>query len=801
MLLFRLDHQQQSKGLFSNAMQNKGQLNKIFGGKIRFGLIPVLLLLLVMNAAYKQDEHPIRPRNPWAIRSVLDLKPRMLTLALDSALFVSYDLSTASLYKVWKGGVSLDGAVYTAKKDIQPTSWGATYFTDSASQFRWFVEKGGKQLTSRIENRGYLFRNGQIFLKHILIINERDTVLVEERPEFVRSKTGQPGLERLFKTGNTPESINISLASKDTSVVLARNAETIWSSFYSELPKQFPPKIHLEALPPYKIVLQKSDCLTCHEIDETAVGPSFKQIAERYPKEKTAVTYLLNKVKHGGTGAWGNGVMNPHPLLTDTEITTVLDYVFTLKPKVAAIETSERQNVKSKVRPVKPGFGAALEGVHPSYNLTTLHNETFKPKVGAMAFMADGRLLVTTWDTIGGVYAVDGLKSGDPSKIKTKLIASGLAEPLGIEVVDEEIYVLQKQELTKLIDWDKDGVIDEYRTICNKWQVSADFHEFAFGLVYKDGYFYVALSMAMRLKPTQIQLQDRGRVIKISKNGSYQWINYGLRTPNGIGLGIDNEIFVTDNQGQWLPGNKLIHVQKGQYFGMGWGLLGSKATPAVTPPAIWLPQNEIANSPTEPVLMKDGPYKGQMLHGDMGHGGIKRDFLEKVNGAYQGAVFRFSQGFEAGVNRMRWGPDGGLYVGEIGMLGGGWSWKDKLYGLQKIKYNGKSTFEMLAIRAKSKGFEIEFTQPIKDKINLNDLTLQQWWYLPTPAYGGPKQDLTDLSVSNLTISKDRKKIYLEIPGLKKGHVVYFRLPDDLKSEGGSQLWSSEAWYTLNEIPL
>ncbi len=780
----------------------KSQFSEKCGNKCKLGILPIALLLLLMNAGYKPDRHPFRPRTPWAIRSVLDLKPRMLTLALDSAMYVAYDLSTASLYKTWKGGISLDGAVYTAKKDIQPSSWGSSYFTDTTSSFKWTAQRSGKDVPLRVENKGYLFRNGQIFLNHILILNEQDTVFLEERPEFLRSKNGKPGLERMFKTRNTPASTHISIASKDTSIRLNHNAETRWATYYHELPRQYLPKIKTESLPPHKLILQKSDCLICHEIDEPAVGPSFKQIAERYPKEKTAFSFLVNKVKQGGTGSWGNGVMNPHPLLSDQEISTVLDYIFTLKPKVVTAEAGTSNNkAKDKVRPVKPGFGAALEGVHPSYDLSTLHNENFKPKVGAMAFMPDGRLLVTTWDTVGGVYAIEGLKTNEASQIKPKLIASGLAEPLGIEVVDGEIYVLQKQELTKLIDLDKDGIIDEYRTVCNTWQVSADFHEFAFGLVYKDGYFYVALSMAMRLKPEELQLQDRGRVIRISRNGSYEWVNYGLRTPNGIGLGIDNEIFITDNQGQWLPGNKLIHVKSGhKYYGMGWGLLGSKAAPEVTPPAIWLPQNEIGNSPTEPVLMRDGPYKGQLLHGDMGHGGIKRDFLEKIKGEYQGAVFRFSQGFEAGVNRLRWGYDGALYVGQIGMTGGGWSWKEKLYGLQKIKYNGKSTFEMLAIRAKAKGFEIEFTQPVKGHINLNELTIQQWWYEPTPAYGGPKKDLTDMKVSKIEISKDRKRVYLEIPGLKKRNVVYFRLPDHLQSEGGNGLWSSEAWYTLNEIP-
>ena len=172
-------------------------------------------------------------------------------------------------------------------------------------------------------------------------------------------------------------------------------------------------------------------------------------------------------------------------------------------------------------------------------------------------------------------------------------------------------------------------------------------------------------------------------------DGTHEWINYGLRTPNGIGLGVDNELFVTDNQGEWTPANKLIHVKQGEFLGMMWGLPdGPESSPAIAPPAIWLPENEIGNSPSEPILIHNGPYKGQMLHGDVTHGGIKRDFLEKINGQYQGAVFRFTQGLEAGVNRLAWGPDSALYIGGVGMVGG-WSWKENQYGLEKIKYKGK----------------------------------------------------------------------------------------------------------------
>jgi cytochrome c len=235
---------------------------------------------------------------------------------------------------------------------------------------------------------------------------------------------------------------------------------------------------------------------------------------------------------------------------------------------------------------------------------------------------------------------------------------------------------------------------------------------------------------------------------------------------------------------------------------MRWGHLDSLSDPPpVALPAIWLPEDEIGNSPTEPVLIKDGPYKGQMLHGDVTYGGLQRDFLEKINGDYQGAVFRFSQGLEGGVNRLRWGPDGALYIGVVGMEGG-WSWKEKQYGLQRMKFNGKPVFEMLAVRARQKGFEIEFTEPLEAgrDIRASDFLVQQWWYLPTADYGGPKMDLEKMMIRELKVSTDRKHVYLEIPALKKGHVVYFRLSDDIKSTTGHSLWSGETWYTLNNIP-
>ncbi|MEO6290103.1 MAG: c-type cytochrome [Ginsengibacter sp.] len=764
-------------------------------------IVLIALIIFYLPACNQKSPNIERPRDPWAFRSVLDKKPRMLTLALDSACYVAYDLAHCTLYKVWKGGVMLEGAAYTNKKNVQPTTWGESYFSDSLQKLKWVAEFDGKKDSSQIVSKGYVFKGDHIYLKFELILSTGDTIYIEERPEFVRSETGKPGLERLFKITGSPDGINISLQSADTTLKLNTKKETSLTTYFNPLPAQYPPQLQEEYDSRGKYWMEKSDCFTCHEVDTKTVGPSFHQVAQRYENDKSPHEQLIRKIKEGGSGVWGSSIMNPHPKLTEKEITVMLEYVLSLKPgdKKENNAVPEIKNVQ--VNYVKPGYGAALEGVHPSYDVSTIHKHDFKPRVGGLAFLPGGRLLVTTWDSIGGVYLLDGVETGDTNKITVKRIASGLAEPLGITVVNGKIFVLQKQELTQLIDRDGDEIIDEYRAVCNSWGVSGDFHEFALGLLYNEGHFYVTLGLAMRLMSDEKQKPDRGRTIKIAMDGSYEWINYGLRMPNGIGVGNDGELFETDNQGEWIPANKLIHVKKGLFNGMHWGLPDSLPAPPTAPPAIWLPEDEIANSPSQPILLEDGLYKGQMIHGDVTHGGIKRDFLEKVNGEYQGAVFRFTQGLEAGVNRICRGPDGALYVGGVGMVGG-WSWKEKQYGLQRMKYNGKPTFEMLAVRAKPRGFEIDFTEALKagQEISAADLLIQQWRYLPTAGYGGPKIDLEKLKIERLIISPDRKRVYLDIPGLIKEHVIYLRLPENIQSASGQSLWSSEAWYTLNNIP-
>ena len=202
-----------------------------------------------------------------------------------------------------------------------------------------------------------------------------------------------------------------------------------------------------------------------------------------------------------------------------------------------------------------------------------------------------------------------------------------------------------------------------------------------------------------------------------------------------------------------------MHVQPGAFYGSRSVDFEGTAGLKETLPVVWLPQDEIGNSPSTPIGLDVGPYQGQMIHGEVTNGGIKRVYVEKVNGAYQGALFRFTQGLEAGVNRILWAPNGDLVVGGVGSSGN-WGHIGKLsYGLQSLSFNGNSAFEMLKVSARSDGFEIEFTEPIKEGQNVNaeDFLIQQWRYEPTEVYGGPKLDLENLEAKAFHLSTRSEK--------------------------------------------
>jgi len=478
----------------------------------------------------------------------------------------------------------------------------------------------------------------------------------------------------------------------------------------------------------------------------------------------------------------------------------VLDAACLSTPKGVVRVTSPGPKRRRREVVTAPGDRRPLAAVHPSYDLATVRPDGFEPRVGGLAFLPDGRLAVCCWEPRGGVYLLEGVHGHDRAAIRVKRVAEGLAEPLGLAAIGRRLFVLQKQELTELVDRDGDDVVDEYRCVADGWSVSGNFHEFAFGLVAREGWLHFNLAVAIDPggRSTHPQAPDRGTSLRAHADTErVEFLATGLRTPNGVGLGPDGAVFLTDNQGDWLPCSKLVRLEPGAFYGSRAALPRGSEPPPPIPPVAWFPQNEIGNSPSQPGVFGAGPFDGQLVVGDVTHGGLKRVFLERVGDAWQGTLFRFTQGLEAGVNRLVALPDGRLFVGGIGSTGN-WGQEGKLWhGLQRLTPNGEPSFEMLSVSARSNGLLVTLTEPLHPRCALGEVHVARWRYEPTAEYGGPKVDLKDLAPASVTT--DGRRIFLELERVEPGHVYYVRLPE-LRSAGDRALWSTEAWTTLNAAP-
>ncbi len=416
------------------------------------------------------------------------------------------------------------------------------------------------------------------------------------------------------------------------------------------------------------------------------------------------------------------------------------------------------------------------------------------------------------------------MTADDPSQVKVKVevVADGLYEPCGLCAVGDDLYVSQRKAITKLSDLDHDGFYETHETVAEGWE-GWNYHQFCFGLVHRDGKLYATLSTAMAPPAWEGMGTNaapngpmRGCVLEVDLSSkSVSVIAGGLRAPNGIGLGPDDSLWYLDNQGAWMPTSQLCEVIPGRFYGHHnrtnfvpnlaerfprGGHPSAFVDRPRAPASVLLPHNELSNSPTQPQFIKSGLYAGQMYIGELTGGGIRRVFLERINGQWQGAVFQFTQGLESGVNRLIWGPDGSLFCGGIG-AGGDWNWRGTKFGLQRLSPSGKTAFEILAVRAQSQGFEVEFTKPVDRAwlANAANYTAEQWRYEPTAAYGGPKIDQESLRVVSASPAQDGRRVALQIDGLKSGRCVHLRM--DPVSNEREQIWSTDAWYTLNEIPF
>ena len=76
---------------------------------------------------------------------------------------------------------------------------------------------------------------------------------------------------------------------------------------------------------------KKHNCFACHAVDKKLVGPAYKDVAAKYRADKGAEAKLIDKVKKGGVGAWGQIPMPPNATVPDADLKALVKWVLSQK--------------------------------------------------------------------------------------------------------------------------------------------------------------------------------------------------------------------------------------------------------------------------------------------------------------------------------------------------------------------------------------------------------------------------------------------------------------------------------------
>lgn len=76
---------------------------------------------------------------------------------------------------------------------------------------------------------------------------------------------------------------------------------------------------------------KKHLCMTCHSLDRKLVGPSYRDVAAKYKADKSAEATLLDKLKKGGVGVWGQIPMPPNDKVPEADLKALVKWIMETK--------------------------------------------------------------------------------------------------------------------------------------------------------------------------------------------------------------------------------------------------------------------------------------------------------------------------------------------------------------------------------------------------------------------------------------------------------------------------------------
>jgi putative heme-binding domain-containing protein len=390
---------------------------------------------------------------------------------------------------------------------------------------------------------------------------------------------------------------------------------------------------------------------------------------------------------------------------------------------------------------------------------------------GGHDFFADGSAAVCTMQ--GDVWRVEGLDA-TLRNVRWRRIASGLHHALGLVVAGPSVYVLGRDQITRLVDLNGDGEADFYECFSNAYATSPAGHDYICGLERDTaGNFYTASG-------------NQG-LVRVSPDGRRaEVLATGFRNPDGLGLTPDGRLTLPCSEGEWTPASMVCEVTPAAraeppHFGYG----GPRRGQPPELPLVYLPRG-LDNSSGGQVHVcgaQWGPLEGLLVHlsyGTASHFLLLRD---EVEGQAQGAVVPLAGDFRSGVHRGRFHPvDGQLYVS--GMSGWGtYAVEDGCF--QRVRYTGDPVQLPRRFHVHRNGVLVEFTRPLDRAFveQAGQHFAQCWNYRYSPGYGSreyspshygfPGHDA--LGVASARLLADGRSLFLELPDLQPVNQLHLHL--------------------------
>ena len=357
----------------------------------------------------------------------------------------------------------------------------------------------------------------------------------------------------------------------------------------------------------------------------------------------------------------------------------------------------------------------------------------------------------------GNIWKVSGLETNQLGGILWEKIATGLNSPFGIKVQNNQIYVLEQNQITQLIDLNNDQLIDFYkRIIVFNENKNIPINSYRLLTNKKKEFFHLTNNKAF-----------------ISSKKKQTIYCQGLTNSIAITVNKKEQYFIANSKTQLTPIASIKKLEKNKNY-----KINSQELPyALIPSGIETIPGFLCYIPNQSAWKS---YHGQLLGFSYSNASwyyILKDF----NNPEQGAIVPVKKKVLSGAICGAFHPiDKQLYV--IGVNNKKNDTSNTSF--VRVNYLDKRKYEPISYQSFLNGIVVNFDQGLdKDFVeNKKNFLVQSWQYKTNDnnpfEYSNKKPSSLGhdiLKIKSVSLLENKRQIFIEIKNLKPSMQVFIRM--------------------------